>query len=172
MILFHRAAAVALAVVTLAAALIGAPAQAVPVTVGGTTYDVQFFPGGQSFDDNRASLKATPWFGDATLASDLADAYRDQVATPYPFDDNIFIDYLFFAHEETGGTVSVEYLVENGFRSSFDLSDAVKSLSFQYAYSAGTVSAVPEIDGNALAQAGLILLALFLVLRGRRPDMA
>jgi len=170
MIVFHRAAALSLAVVTLVAALIGTPAQAVPVTVGGTTYDVQFFPQFQSFEDNRAALEATPWFGDATLASNLADAYDTDVGTS-PFNVNVsLLDYLFFAHDETGGDVSFEYLRDDGFRSSTTLSEVDISVGWHYAY--GSAVAAPEIDGNALGQAGLILLALFLVLRGRRGGVA
>jgi len=171
MILFHRAAALSLAVVTLVAALIGTPAQAVNVTVGGTTYDVQFFPGLQSFDDNRTVLENTPWFGDSALAGQLAYAYRTDVGTPYPFDDNAGFDYLFFAYDESSGLVSFEYLRDDGFRSDTSLNEVSVSTAYHYAYGSAVAAAVPEIDGNALAQAGLILLALFLVLRGRRRGL-
>ena len=170
MILFHRAAALSLAVVTLVAALIGTPAQAVNVTVGGTTYDVQFFQGPQSFNDNRTVLENTPWFGDNALAGQLADAYRDDVTTPYPFNVSGGSDLLFFAHDETGGAVTIEVLRDDGDRSFTFLTEGFSAIGLHYAY--GSAAAVPEIDGNALAQAGLILLALFLVLRGRRGGVA
>jgi len=173
MIVFHRAAALSLAVFTLVAALIGTPAQAVPVTVGGTTYDVQFFQGPQSFNDNRTVLENTPWFGDPTLASDLADAYGTDVGTPYPFNVNAgFTDSLFFAHDETAGIVDLVYLQESGFRSASSVNETSVAIGVHYAYGSAVAAAVPEIDGNALGQAGLILLALFLVLHGRRGGVA
>lgn len=119
MILFHRAAALSLAVLTLAATLIGAPAQAVPVTVGGTTYDVQFFPDGQSFNDNETALtppNAPPWWGSLATARDFANAYETQVPTPYPFDDpGVGFDYIFFAHDNPGASVFFAFLRDDGF---------------------------------------------------------
>jgi hypothetical protein len=166
---------VLLAVVTLAAALIGGPAQAVPVTVGGTTYDVQFFPDGQSFNDNVSALtppNAPPWWGSSTQASAFANAYDAHVSTPFPFDDPALItDYIFFAYANSGTSVSFAYLSENGSTGFGATGETSSTSTWHYAYTT-PLSAVPEIDGNALAQAGLILLALFLVLRGRRPDLA
>jgi len=177
MIVFHRAAALSLAVVTLVAALIGTPAQAVNVTVGGTTYDVQFNDTGTtgtSFSADSALIQASPWWGDATLAEDFATAYGAQVARDYPFDLDFSsgsFDYLFFAYTTDGTSNNLRFLAEDGSVGSFPPLPNSNAFSNAF-YAFAAPSAVPEIDGNALAQAGLILLALFLVLRGRRQGMA
>jgi hypothetical protein len=167
---------VLLAVVTLAAALIGGPAQAVPVTVGGTTYDVQFNTSGTngaSFNEDSALIQASPWWGSAAQANDFAVAYGAQVGPNYPFDLNGAVEYLLFSHVTSGGLNNAEFLSEGGgVGNFFNLSNSSNFSNAYYAYASSPTAAVPEIDGNALAQAGLILLALFLVLRGRRPDMA
>ena len=175
MILFHRAAAMFLAVLTIAAALGASPAQAVPVTVGGTTYNVEFFAGGESYDNNTATLSSpatAPWLGSLAQATAFANAYRTQVPTPYPFEDTPgFTDYIFFSYSPPGGIVDLVFLGDDGVVSDTNLSPNVSDPTFHYAYTT-PFSAVPEIDGNALAQAALILLALFLVLRGRRGSVA
>ena len=165
--LFHRAAALSLAVVTLAATLIGTPAQAEPVTVGGTTYDVQFFQGPRSFNDDETALRNTPWFGNQALASDFADAYGTQVSKPYPFDVTSDVEFLLFAYSESRGLVENEFLDDDGNKFSLNTTAGDNFAPFQYAYTS-PLQAVPEIDGNALSQAALILLALWLGLRGRR----
>jgi len=177
MIVVQRAAALALAVVTLVAALIGTPAQAVPVTVHGTTYDVQFNTTGStgtSFNDDAALIQASPWWGSSALANDFATAYGAQVATPYPFDLVAGgSEFLQFSHSTDGSNNDAQFLRDDGSIGFFlSLDNTTQSSQGLYAYASSPAAAVPEIDGNALAQAGLILLALFLVLRGRRGSVA
>ena len=174
MIVVQRAAALSLAVVTLVAGLIGTPAQAVNVTVGGTTYNVEFFAGGESYDNNTATLSSpatAPWLGSLAQATAFANAYRSQVSTPYPFEDTPgFTDYIFFSYSPPGGIVDLVFLRDDGVVNNVNLAPNTADPTYHYAYTT-PFSAVPEIDGNALAQAALILLALFLVLRGRRQGM-
>ncbi len=168
----------------LCAALLGPlAANAVIVTVGGTDYDVLFFPLGESFDDNEAALMATPWWGDATLADDIADAYLAQIGIAgSPFSDNPAEGTnLWFAYEVTtilnpDDAVNRAQLNEgfpsiplapavapagNGFQSTGSANGA-------YAYGTIVAAAVPEIDGNALAKALFILFALGVWLDMRR----
>ena len=118
MIVVQRAAALALAVVTLVAALIGTPAQAVPVTVHGTTYDVQFNTTGStgtSFNDDAALIQASPWWGSSALANDFATAYGAQVATPYPFDLVAGgSEFLQFSHSTDGSNNDAQFLRDDG----------------------------------------------------------
>ena len=76
MIAFNPVAKLTLAIFVFAVSLVASPAQAVPVTVGGTTYDVQFFQGPQSFNDNATVLRNTPWFGNQALAGDVSGCLR------------------------------------------------------------------------------------------------
>lgn len=166
----------------LCAALLGPlAANAVIVTVGGTDYDVLFFPLGESFDDNEAALMATPWWGDATLADDIADAYLAQIGIAgSPFSDNPAEGTrLVFAYEEDRflalDTVNAAQLNEG--QPSVPLPAGVVPVElFQanndgnIAFAHGTIvaAAVPEIDGNALAKALFILFALGVWLDMRR----
>lgn len=139
-----------------------APARAVNVTVGGITYDVQFFQAPQSFNDNAAAIQAAPWWGSQAVASDFAVAYRSQVGSA-PFNVSGALDSLLFAYSSV---VEYVYYSETGLTSTSSTSPANVWTTAHYAYVASP-SPVPEINGNALAQAGLILLALWLMLRRR-----
>jgi hypothetical protein len=159
-------------------------ANAVIVTVGGTDYDVLFFPLGQSFDDNEAALMATPWWGDPTLADNIADAYLARIGVAgSPFSDNPAEGTrLWFAYEVATILVADDAVnraqLHEGFPS-IPLGPAVAPAvtGFQstgsshsaYAYAAplGPVT-VPEIDGNAMAKALFILFALGVWLDMRR----
>jgi len=151
-------------------ALAAVPAQAANVTVGGIIYDIQFTQG-NSFNDDSAHTTASPWWNSATEAQDFASAYGAQVTTPYPFDVTAPIDSLLFSYALTasGAENDAYRLSEDG---DLDVAlglDNTRDLQNRfYAYSAGTVGVVPEINGRALSQAGLILLALWLGLRARR----
>lgn len=170
---YYRIRIMSLTVFMLAVLVVASPAQAVNVTVGGTTYDVQFFPGGQSFDDNAAALtppNAPPWWGSLATATDFANAYGAQAGPPYPFDVTGGSDFLFFAYNNPSTFVEFAYLTESGSVTSTSLSQTTSFSGYHYAYTT-PLSSVPEIDGGALAQAGLILLAMWLVLRGRRRQV-
>ena len=171
MMAFHRIAALSLAVLAFAVALPASPAQAVTVTTGGTTYDIEFFPGGESFLDNQAALESTPWWGDTTLALNLASAYATQVPAPYPFDENVGNDFLFFTYSHSAATAYSAVVTDGSVVSTATTGDASSNSGYHFAYAASPTP-VPEIDGNALGQAALILLALWLVLRGRRQGTA
>jgi hypothetical protein len=165
---FYRFATRVLSVLACAlilGALQPSQAQAVNITVSGTTYDVQFFPGGESFDDNQAAIEASPWWGSAALAQDFADAYAAQVPTPYPFNDTAGTDLLFFSFAVDPTWASIYRLDETGAVIPALVGRGV-TLSFHHqAYVAALP--VPEIDGGALGQGAVILLAVWLLLRRR-----
>lgn len=179
----------ALAGLALFVALMCVPtgARAVNVTVGAVTYDIQFFAFNRSFDDDEAALMLTPWWGDATLADNIADAYLAQVGVlGSPFTDNPDpLTNLLFAYETfiepIGPTDSVRaaQLNEGFFPPPPGPAVAPASERAQFAASAnivfahGTIvpagpAAVPEIDGNALAKALFLLFTLYVWLQVRR----
>lgn len=151
-----------------------APARAVniSVNVGGTvsTFDVVFNTapggGGTSFDDDRALIEnVAPWWGDSLLARDFAIAYEDQV-TPFLFDQSANFEFLFFAHTDNGSTTTGSLLRDDGtIFNAASISNSGQGNVF-YAYVA-TATPVPEIDGGALRQGAVILLAVWLMLRRR-----
>ncbi len=155
------------------AALVAVPATALTLTVGGTSYDITLNLG--SFNDVTAGpngpLTATPWYSDATLASDLAAA-------------------LFAADAGAGGTLvpdnTAAYLFADDSGPAWNYQPAsVGSEVFETFYGAtetnlggvgptiyfatgSAIPGVPEIDGNALAKALFILFALGVWLDVRR----
>jgi len=147
----------------------------VEIVVGGVNYSVQFDffagSGGTSFDESRTLIEASPWWGSSTLAQSFLLAYRSELLPSFPFDNDFAgagtIDNLLFSYATDETTNDLWALADTG---STSQSIGVIDNSFGFPnnfYAYGSV-VVPEIDGNALAQAAIILLALFLVLRGRR----
>ena len=49
-------------------------------TIDGANYSVSILTG--TFDDNMAALESTPWWGNPTLAQDMAAAVMDDLGTP------------------------------------------------------------------------------------------
>lgn len=149
----------------LALALLPAAAQAVQLTVNGATYDVQFFQGPDSFNDNDTAIMASPWWGDSQLARDFANAYDAAVTPNYPFDLNAGPDLLAFAYEtfpDGGLNVRYERLTDFGSVATRSTSVLTGVPDLHYAYA--TPVGVPEIDGGALGQGAVILLAIWLML--------
>ena len=145
-----------------------AAAQAVQLTVNGTTYDVEFFEGPDSYLDNSPAIIASPWWGDFQLARDFANAYDAAVAPGYPFDLNAGTDNLAFAYETyLDGFLNVRYerLTDGGDVATRASQVSSGSPDLHYAYA--TPAAVPEIDGGALGQGAVVLLAIWLMLRQR-----
>src|SRR6056297_426906 len=93
--------------VTLALISLASPAAAVTVTVGATTYDISFAGFSRSFLDEQTAIEATPWWGNATLAAEVANAYLTEVGvggSPFTDNPNPFTQ-LWFAYEagDVGG---------------------------------------------------------------------
>jgi len=55
-------------------------ADSITVTVGGTEYFVTTITG--TFTANMTQLESTPWWGNQTLAQDIATAVADDIGTP------------------------------------------------------------------------------------------
>src|SRR6056297_942181 len=70
---------IALALAAMLGTLVPSSAEAADVTVGGITYDVVFFQGPATFNDNSATIEAAPWWGSAANALTFANAYAAQV---------------------------------------------------------------------------------------------
>ncbi|MFN3147831.1 MAG: hypothetical protein ACE368_22595 [Paracoccaceae bacterium] len=163
------------------------PADALTLTVGGTSYDVTLNLG--SYDTVNAGangpLTGTPWFGDETLAGDLANelAAQDALAggTLVPDANGA---YLFVHYAATVVITNIDYEQygpSGGAVVDTDFSNKVKTGQTQnngatLYFATGSVipapapapAAVPEIDGNALAKALFILFALGAWLHTRR----
>ncbi len=150
------------------------PAHALLVVVGGTTYDVQPLPTGESFADNSVALSdpaQTAWWGDPALAADI----RDEV---FAAEGNATFTRVFAhtltgsltAEVRTGSTAATNPNISTGL-----LGIPTTDTAFQgspYVYYTGTAVSVPEIDGNALAKALFILFALGAWLHVRRARAA
>lgn len=70
------------------------------VTQGGTTYDITTVIG--SFSDLSATLEAQPWWGDATLAENLAALVGCDFGCPGP-------DFAYFADPPAGLAYEMKY---------------------------------------------------------------
>lgn len=168
--------AIALITVLALLALLSSQARAVEISVnvGGTvsTFDVLFVTtsGGQgtSFDDASPLIEnVAPWWGNVSVADDFVAAYISQVPTPFPFDVSPTTDALLFAFSSDGLTHSVRGFEDDG--DTLSASGVGNSLQITntvfYAYV--KADPVPEIDGGALGQGAVILLAFWLTLRRR-----
>lgn len=172
--------------VTLALAVLATPAAAVNVTVGATTYDISFAGFSRSFLDEQAAIEATPWWGNQTLATKVANAYLMQVGvdgSPFTDNPNPFTQ-LWFAYEtgDVGGFDIVRFARLNELDPLVDPTGSVSSdPAFDFAFSEDRLSnatfailgtsvaaPVPEINAGSLAQALFVLLALHLWVRARR----
>lgn len=160
--------------------LAGLPAQAFQLTVLGVTYDITLNLG--SYDTVNAGpngpLTATPWFGDFTVSNALVNELRTQdiaaIGTLVPDPDAIYV----FARFDLG--VNMQGFAYDPFQAAglgqiYELNTS-KSSSTSFGaplyFATGSVAPVPEIDGNALAQALLCLMALGVWLHARRGRQA
>jgi hypothetical protein len=155
------------------------PAAAVNVTVAATTYDISFAGFGRTFLDDETAIRATPWWGNETLATAVANAYLDQVGVGgSPFTDdmrqNTTLNFA-YAIGNVGGFDVVRFsqltegsppLITTG---GFQEQDIATSFSV-FAILGAPAVPVPEINAGALAQALFCLMALqlWIVLRRRR----
>jgi hypothetical protein len=169
----------------LAAALVlaGLPAQAFQLTVLGVTYDITLNLG--SYDTVNAGpngpLTATPWFGDFLLGSAFQTELRAQdIAASGNLVPDPNAIYLFayldlganmqaFAYDPSEQAGSGETFVLNTVKSFPNLIGSSAPLYFA---TGSAIPLVPEINGNALAQALLCLMALGVWLRARRGRRA
>lgn len=105
------------AVLTLAATICFFPgssrADDITVTVGGEQYDITTVTG--TFDDNMALLESMPWWGDATLAQEIANAVMDDIGTPnndgtsgplFAYDDDAIDAFIWFQGTSSSTSVS------------------------------------------------------------------
>ena len=144
-------------------------AQALNVTVGGTTYNVQFLNVSTdgTFLDNIATLTNTataPWWGNSTLALQFADAYdaadgaggfAGSGLTGSPF-------WLNFVYAHSAPLVDVAQYSDGGATSLCPgcVNESSTTARFYLAYAASSTAAVPEIDANVLVQALFVLFVL------------
>ena len=147
-----RAATIAAAISGPAIMLLPAQALALTLTVGNIDYDIQTLSG--SFNDNEAAITSSPWYGNATLAADLAAQSPDD---------------RFYAISANETSVFITFPSEGSTES---LTVGRHLVPVQGGFVSGTAapSSVPEINAGALSQVMLMLLALWLVTRGRREN--
>lgn len=159
----------------LLASLMAERAQALTVTVGGVTYELQQLTVGQSFNDNSVALTdpaQTAWFNNPDLAFDIRDAvfategpraYTRVFAhtAPVPAGDPFVRSHAVFGTDTT-----IPQLANRSDSLGVSPGD-VAFFGASLAYYTGAV-AVPEINGSMLAQVLLILSALYFFLIGRR----
>jgi hypothetical protein len=159
-----------------------AQADAIPpltITVLGTQYavqyDVQFF-NNTSFDTRSGELLTTPWWGDAAKAIAFRNAYKLAAAgSPILFDlvsgnfnPPANLDFLLFVsaiNPLNSEIINTAYLSDQ--RITYETNSLIRENRFYYALAVESPSAVPEINAGSLAQALLILFALWLVTRRR-----
>lgn len=148
------------------------------ITVSGTEYRLGLVglgdTGTPSFDQADDDLnwmvpfQKTPWYNDATLASDIARGIAFESATTG-------ISYRAVYNGPSGGSVYdyrwSEDGVTSGDRRRYQFGEAVDTGTTAHYF----ITQVPEIDGPVLAQAVFVLGALYLLLRGqvarRRADI-
>lgn len=118
---------------------------AATITLDTLTYDVTFTRG-NSFDDDESTITASPWWGDAALAEDLARAYAAQVAMPFPFDEPGLDRLVFaYAYADAAETTNRSWaLVDDGGIESFgSLTNASRYSDIIYAYGTLVPSVIP-----------------------------
>jgi hypothetical protein len=85
------------------------------VTVGETEYDITTVTG--TFADDMAQLESTPWWGNATLAQEIAAAVADDIGTPnefnygaagplFAYDDDAVDSFIWFQGNTSSVAVS------------------------------------------------------------------
>jgi hypothetical protein len=148
-------------------------ARAVNITVdiGGTptVFDVVFFQGPTTRAANIDTIDDAPWWGSEALATEFATQYfAQQGSSAFNLTDDSLIlgtDVLLFVFATSGDSqieLEDDGTVDGPFSAFGDGLDR-----FHFAYVAASVVPVPEIDGGALGQGAVILLALWLMLRRR-----
>ncbi len=156
-----------------------AAASTISLTVSGTTYDVQFTAG--SYDsvngDPATPLTTTPWFGNFSLAQDLAQALQTADAPGGTVVPDTGGWYLFVYT----GAPGIQAYVYSGTAAGFNTgstsqlgagSDATNFAGDLFYHASVAPTPVPEIDGNALFKALFVLftLGVWLDLRRRRTS--
>ena len=153
-----RVALIAVAIFTSAITLLAGQARAEIVTVNGTDYDVQRLTGGWSDGNNEALIKASPWYtpNNSTLALAFANAYIAIAPNAY------------FVYQDNNNGFYKTTLASGGqvYNATVAYSDG-SDLSGGNLMAATEAASVPEINTGALSQVMLMLLALWLVTRGR-----
>jgi hypothetical protein len=108
---------VVVAVLTLAAMICFFPgssrADNITVTVDGAQYDITTVTA--TFDEDMALLESQPWWGNATLAEDIANAVADDIGTPnddgtsgplFAYDDDAIDAFIWFEGSSSSTSVS------------------------------------------------------------------
>lgn len=160
------------------------------VTVDGVTYDIYVSP-----TPTIAGIDATPWYGNPTLAKDLASAIKFQLGAP-----NIYAPIFSYFSTHSGPAFDYGYFPGSGdpaqifgymppyeeayvwqaeymFGINFPQFDSVGPIQITdyYYYALGSVvtptQTVPEPDSQILMIAGLLGLGLLFVAKGRRPQI-
>jgi len=150
-------------------AMLPSSARALPVTVDGTTHDVVFFQGPTTRAAHIDTIDDAPWWGSEALATDFATQYLAQQGTA-AFDLNPTRDRLVFILSNSARPTPVQVELEDDdlsgtfIRAFEQFGDGLARFHFAYV---STATPVPEIDGGALGQGAVILLALWLMVRRR-----
>jgi hypothetical protein len=124
-------------------------ADSITVTVNGTQYDITTVTG--TFTDNMAQLESTPWWGNESLAQEIAGAVMDDIGTPNEFNG-----------EEGGGPLFAwnddaidAFIVFQG-----TVYPTSPSESVSFTWGVGSVVNAPEPGSLAMLFAGLLGLGL------------
>ena len=161
-----------------------APAEAVVVTVGGLTYDIQTLPAGQSYNDVRPTLETQPWWtpdgSSETLATEFAVAYREAFGGTAPswtfFGYGAPVRTLFSVGTCTGffcnffaeGVPVAAVFTEPPELTSVRPTSRTSSTDYYPGFVWATAVQVPEIDGPVAARMAMTLGVLWLFLLGLR----
>jgi hypothetical protein len=136
------------------------------ITVDNVQYDVQI-SGGGAFNDQENLLRNANWFGNESLAFDLATAYRQlfpSLTVLFAFGDLATVgntDYQVSLADGANPNLSAGVYATNG------PADFVYPTGYYFAYEPAVPSSVPGINAGALSQVVFMLFALWLVVRRR-----
>jgi hypothetical protein len=159
----------------LALVMMAEQAQSQTISVDGQIYSINLIQD-QSFDANAATLRSSPWWGSSSLAQSFANAYATQVGVPTTSAGTAQV-YFGYAERTTYSqrfdttytVVNSAVVDESGGPAFFaDMDAEFPASNVRIA----SPSAVPEINAGSLAQAMLILFALWLVVRRRTMPLA
>jgi len=170
------------------------PAEALNVTIGSITYDLQVQSAGQSYLGLQSSIETSPWWtsdgSSQATAFQFADAY---LAAAGPTDAPLFFAYsepsfaIISYGEPTGGVFGDFDLFQDAYSavvasgtqseaSPFRITDTATTTAPYSGFRIVTGTEVPEINGSVLARLFLVMGVLYLGLaelrRRRRHSCA